>query len=70
MAPMDNKLADIPIIRRQMKANNANGMTTATTTVVRQSAININTMKVTNRMPSIRLRVTVLTARSTKFSRS
>ena len=39
-------------------------------TVVRQSAMNINTMNVTNKMPSTRLRDTVWTARFTRFSRS
>lgn len=71
MAPMDRRLADMPMARRQMKAkSSANGMTTATTTVVRQSAMNISTMKVTNRIPSIKLWVTVRTARFTRFSRS
>ena len=61
----------MPMARRQMKAkSSANGMTTATTTVVRQSAMNISTMKVTNRIPSIKLWVTVRTARFTRFSRS
>lgn len=50
----------MPMPRRQIKAkSSANGMTTATTTVVRQSAMNISTMKVTNRIPSIKLWVTV-----------
>ena len=57
--------------RRQIKAkSSASGMTTATTTVVRQSAMNISTMKVTSKIPSIRLCVTVRTARFTRSSRS
>ena len=71
IAPIESRFAHIPIARRQMKAkSSANGMMIDTTMVVRQSAINISTMKVTNRIPSIRLWVTVCTARSTKFSRS
>ena len=71
IAPIESRFALIPIARRQMKAkSSANGMMIDTTMVVRQSAININTMKVTSRIPSIRLWVTVCTARSTKFSRS
>ena len=71
IAPIESRLADIPIARKQMNANNnANGMTTATITVVRQSAMKIKTIKVTNNIPSIRLCVTVLTARFTKSSRS
>ena len=71
MAPMESRLADMPMTRKQIKANSrAKGITTATTTVVRQSAMNINTMNVTNKMPSTRLRDTVWTARFTRFSRS
>ena len=71
IAPIESRFALIPIARRQMKAkSSANGMMIDTTTVVRQSAIKINTMKVTSKIPSIRLRVTVCTARSTRFSRS
>ena len=71
MAPIESRLADIPIARKQIKANRrANGITTATITVVRQSAIKINTINVTNKIPSIRLCVTVFTARFTKSSRS
>jgi len=71
MAPIESRLADIPITRKQINANKrANGITTATITVVRQSAIKINTINVTNNIPSIRLCVTVFTARFTKSSRS
>ena len=71
MAPIESRLADIPITCKQIKANNRDkGIMTATTTVVRQSAIKMNTMKVTNSMPSTRLCVTVCTARSTRSSRS
>ncbi len=71
MAPIESRLADIPITRKQINANNkANGIITATITVVRQSAMKINTINVTNNIPSIRLWVTVFTARFTKSSRS
>ena len=71
IAPIDKRLALIPIARRQIKAKrSANGIMIDTITVVRQSAMKINTMKVTSRIPSARLCVTVLTARSTRFSRS
>jgi len=60
IAPIESRLADIPIMCKQIKANNrANGIMTATTAVVRQSAIKINTMKVTSNMPSTKLCVTV-----------
>ena len=56
IAPMLSKLALMPRSRRQMKANSsANGIITDTITVVRQSAINRNTINVTSTMPSMRL---------------
>ena len=56
MAPIDNKLADIPIILRQINAKSkARGITIATIIVVRQSAIKIRTINVTKSIPSIRL---------------
>ena len=71
IAPIESRLALMPMARRQIKAkSSANGMIMDTITVVRQSAIKINTMKVTSKIPSIRLCVTVRTARSTRSSRS
>ena len=71
IAPIESRLADIPINRRQMKANNsASGMMIETISVVRQSAMNSNTIQVTKKIPSSKLRVTVCTARSTRSSRS
>ncbi|EJX02245.1 hypothetical protein EVA_09650 [gut metagenome] len=46
------------------------GMTVPTMSVVRQSRMKSNTTKVTRRMPSSTLCITVPTARSTKSSRS
>ena len=71
MAPIESRLADIPITRKQINANNRdNGIITATITVVRQSAMKIKTINVTSNIPSIKLCVTVFTARFTKSSRS
>ena len=71
IAPIESRFALIPIARRQIKAkSSANGIIMDTITVVRQSAIKINTMKVTSKIPSARLCVTVRTARSTRSSRS
>ena len=56
MAPMLSRLALMPLSRRQMKANSsASGIMMLTITVVRQSAMNRNTMTVTSTMPSSRL---------------
>ena len=56
IAPIESRLADIPIALRQIKAkSSANGITMPTITVVRQSAIKIKTINVTNNIPSIRL---------------
>ena len=56
IAPIDSRLALMPVICRHIKANRrASGMTLATIIVVRQSFIKRNTTSVTNRMPSITL---------------
>ena len=71
IAPIDRRLALIPIIYRQINANNnANGIITATITVVLQSAIKIKMTKMTNTSPSVRFFVTVCIARCTRSSRS
>ena len=60
-APSDSKLADIPFIFRQRNANNkASGMMIDTINVVRQSAMKINTIRVTRIIPSNKLCITVL----------
>ncbi|MNL33236.1 hypothetical protein D3C87_1551330 [compost metagenome] len=71
IAPIDSRLADMPFIFRQIKANsNDNGMIKDTMSVVRQSAINKNTIKVTKMIPSSILPITVCVAKLTRSSRS
>ncbi len=68
---MESKLALMPFSLKQIKANNkAKGMMIATVKVVRQSAINKNTITVTSTIPSIKLWITVCVAKSIKVVRS
>ena len=63
MAPIDNKFAVIPIIRRQINANsNEIGMIMPTIRVVRQLNRNKDTSNMTNNIPSTRLCKTVCVA--------
>ncbi len=71
IAPIDNKLADMPFNLRQIKANNkASGIMSDTMSVVRQSAIKRNTITVTKMIPSNILCSTVCVAKFTRSSRS
>ena len=67
-APNDKRLALIPAILRQKKANKKdNGMMMETIKVVRQSAIKIKTITVTKMIPSSKLCITVLVVKSIRF---
>ena len=71
IAPIESRLAFIPFMRIQIKANNKdNGIIILTITVVRQSAINNITISVTSNMPSIKLCITVSCANSISVVRS
>ena len=60
IAPIDSRLALMPLSLRQMKAkSSASGITIPTMSVVRQSAMKRNTITVTNTIPSRRLCITV-----------
>ena len=70
-APRLNKLALIPINFRHKKAkSNDSGITIETVKVVRQSAMNKNTMQVTRIIPSSKLCITVSVVKFIKLSRS
>ncbi len=70
-APRDRRLALMPAIFRHRNANSSDsGMTMETISVVRQSAINRNTITVTKIIPSIRLCIMVLVVKSIRSFRS
>ncbi|MND98906.1 hypothetical protein D3C80_912770 [compost metagenome] len=70
-APKESRLALIPASLRHRNANNrARGMTMETITVVRQSAMKSNTIRVTSTIPSIKLCMTVWVVKSIRLSRS
>ncbi|MNI71437.1 hypothetical protein D3C73_1273100 [compost metagenome] len=62
MAPIESKLAGMPFIFRQINAKSkARGIMMETMSVVRQSAMKRKTIRVTNKIPSSILPITVCT---------